>query len=171
VRNPLRPPQPASAASADVVAERPTQPERSVQSLLKSRKSSSAANEGRKRGLTTRYAVGARSPQRELAEVLVKITVPDGKGGQRVLRTAEIERQLITRLHIPRNSAMRAATRAVQALDPGNDDRRTHKRPIAREVTPKMRRQMRALRRAGATVRGIARALGCDPKTVSRHLK
>jgi phage baseplate assembly protein W len=167
----LQPLQSLLLASGQDVAARLDRLEQSLRRLPRLLPSSSKAKGTRKPASTRRVAVGDRSPQRELAEQLVKETIPDDKGGRRVLRTAEIEQRLITTLHIPRQSAMSAARKAVQALDPDNDARRTHRRPIAREVTPKMIRRMRALRKSGMQRRQIAEALGCDPRTVTRHLK
>jgi integrase len=111
------------------------------------------------------------SPQRRLADALVRMRVDDGYGGERWLKRAEMEALLIMTLGIPRGSALSATTKAVERAAPDDASRRTHRKPIARRVDGKLKDQMRYLRDLGKTQRAIADELGCDVKTVRAHLR
>jgi hypothetical protein len=107
---------------------------------------------------------------RELANQLVRAEVDDGKGGLRVMKTAEIEKEVRIRQGVTRNVALSAATKAVNALNPGNRARRTHKAPIARTVGAATISAMQVLSDQGKTQKEIAKEIGADEKTVRKYL-
>jgi len=112
-----------------------------------------------------------RSVYRELAEELVRETIPDGRGGRRVRTRAEIEAELIRRLGVSRTVALSASTKAVRRLDPENPARSSRRKPVARRIGENLKREFRRLRDNGMTQKQIADLIGADVRTVRNHLK
>jgi DNA-binding CsgD family transcriptional regulator len=115
------------------------------------------------------FGANRQSP-RQRAEELAGVKVPDGRGGLRDLKRAEIEAALIAEFRIPRDSAQSAATKAIQKLDPHNENRRTHNVPVARTVDDQLRQAMQDLADQGISTLEIARRMGAHERTVRRHL-
>ena len=108
-------------------------------------------------------------PASKMAEDLLLQRVPTPEGGERDLTRAEMEHILIQKLGVSRNTAQKAATRAVKRLDPDNPARWGRKRPKARTVPLETRLQMSELRRQGLTSKEIAEQTGFDVRSVSKY--
>jgi hypothetical protein len=109
-------------------------------------------------------------PPRELASQLLQRKIDDGNGGLRVLKAAEIADALIAQLGVSGNIARSATRKAINALDPGNPARRTHKPPVARRVDAAMIARMQELWAQGKTQKEIAVEIGAHERTVKKHL-
>lgn len=109
-------------------------------------------------------------PPRELASHLLQRKIDDGNGGLRVLKAAEIAEALVAQLGVSGDVARSATTKAVNALDPGNPARRTHKPPVARRVDAAIITTMQELWARGKTRKEIALEMGAHERTIKKHL-
>jgi hypothetical protein len=110
------------------------------------------------------------SRTRKLALDLLKVRKRGSDGRLRVLRRAEMEKEIMRRLRVSRNVALSATSWAVRTHDPRNPHRRTHRPPVARKVDDGLRKKMRQLAANGLTQAQIAQRVRANVRTVRRHL-
>lgn len=103
------------------------------------------------------------------AESLIDKRIDTGDGQSRVMTRAEMEHDIQKTMEVSRNAAQRAATNAVERLDPDNPHRWGRKRPIARVVSLDTRQKMVELRRQGLTLQQIAQQVGFDARIVRKY--
>lgn len=91
--------------------------------------------------------------------------------GERRLHTAaSMERELIREHGISRERAYSFIQKAIAKYDPDNPQRRSRKKPIARRVGPEQVETMRELADRDVPRSLIARAMGCNVRTISDHI-
>lgn len=105
----------------------------------------------------------------ERARELIDTKIPDGRGGQRVMTRAEIERQLKDEFQVSRDVAQSAATKMVKKFDPGNPDRRTHKIPVMLDTGTMAK--ITALAKEDHSAMQIAEKIGASVESVRRWLR
>jgi hypothetical protein len=115
----------------------------------------------------------ARRPSapRVRANELVWIHVAQPASYPAPLKTEQMIKMLMAEFSITRNTALSAATKAVNQLDPGNSLRRSRDAPVARALPEKLLETINNMAREGMSGGDIARQLGLHKRTVNQNLQ
>lgn len=113
----------------------------------------------------------SQSAPRVRANELVWIHAEQPKYYPKPLKTEQIIKILMDEFSITRNSALSAANKAIQKLDPDNSLRRSRTAPIARMLSAEILEKISSMAGEGLSGSQIARQLNLQQRTVNQNLR